>query len=170
MCGTIPIMTLPVYRLNRENYNSQRAMYVEKIIFGGAGGEFKRQFAKDDPNWLNTFSEHLIKSYGGSWEYNEIIGFIELHFLGRQVRGKYIENSKKKQVRTRKKQFVYITHKLAPEIDIPRNANNRKIESLISLYIESCRKELRLRFIDDSGFVNLKKYIDWKGLLNGIPA
>jgi len=165
MSHIIPIMTLPVYRLTREKYFVQRAQHVEQQMYGGPDGEFKREFAKKNPDWVKTFSEILVKQYGGNWEYNEIIGFIELHFCGMQVRGEYFENNKRKQVRTRKKQFDYITHKLAPEINIPQSATSNEIEAVIEKYIKECRQELRIRYVDDSAFTNLKGCVDWLSLL-----
>jgi len=167
VCGVnVPIMTLPVYRLTREKYYKQLEHYVDQQIFGGPSGVYRREYAKDNQEWVKNFSNHLHQKFGGSWEYNEIIGFIELHFCGTQIRGEYFENNKIRQVRTRKKQFTYITHKLAPEINIHYHATSQDVESIIDQYIENCRQELKVRYIDDSAFTNLKGYVDWISLLN----
>lgn len=166
MHSIISIITLPVYRLSREKYYKQRDCYIDKQIFGGPDGDFKRKFAKENPGWLETYTNHLHKIWGGCWEYNEIIGFIDLHFLGSQVRGEYFEDNKKRHVKSRKKQFEYITHKIAPELNFDKNATNKEIEVIISNYIECCRNELKPRYIDDSAFTNIKGYVDWKALMN----
>ena len=40
--------------------------------------------------------------FGGAWKYNEIIGYIRLHFLGNQIRGEYWGVKAMCQVRTRR--------------------------------------------------------------------
>ncbi|ETJ86944.1 hypothetical protein D029_3767 [Vibrio parahaemolyticus 970107] len=40
--------------------------------------------------------------------------------MGNQVRGSYWQGNKKRFVKSRKKQFEYITHKLVPEVSFPR--------------------------------------------------
>lgn len=166
MQSIISIITLPVYRLSREKYYKQRDCYIDKQMFGGPDGDFKRKFAKENPRWFETYANHLNKIWGGCWEYNEIIGFLDLHFLGSQIRGEYFEDNKKRHVKSRKKQFEYVTHKIAPELTIDKNAINKEIEMIISNYIESCRKELSPHYIDDSAFNNLKSYVDWKSFIN----
>ncbi|EKT66947.1 hypothetical protein [Providencia alcalifaciens] len=158
---TIPLMTLPVYRLSRDMYYKQRESYVEKSIL-------KSPYVQNNEIILQqeSLSNHLKKCFGGCWEYNEIIGFIELHFCGTQIRGKYWRDDKKRHVKTRRKQFIYNTHKLAYETNIHRNATSQEIELLIEQYIEKCREELNCRYIDDSAFTNLKGFVDWNSLLH----
>ncbi|ELI5433878.1 hypothetical protein RRJ81_002321 [Vibrio parahaemolyticus] len=116
----INIITLPVYCIEKSKYYSQRDQFVEKFIFGGADGQFKREHAVRDPNWYTSFKTYLCKAYGGTWDFNEVIGYIEIHIMGNQVRGSYWQGNKKCFVKSRKKQFEYITHKLVPEVSFPR--------------------------------------------------
>ena len=154
-------MTLPVYRLTSEKYDEQQNDHVKNHIHEspfGQGVEIQPQ--------QSIYEYHLRKSFGGEWKYNEIIGFIELHFCGTQIRGEYWRDDKKRHVKTRRKQFIYNTHKLAYETNIHRNATSQEIELLIEQYIEKCREELNCRYIDDSAFTNLKGFVDWNSLLH----
>jgi hypothetical protein len=164
----IQITSLPVYRLTRDEYYAQLNQFIEKTIFGVRDGEFKREYALKNPEWLSTYMNHLRKLYGGAWEYNEIIGYIDLHFMGNQVRGTYCQDNKKRFVRSRKKQFVYITHKLAPEVSFDRKSNNSDIFLAIQTYVEDCRKELNKRYIDDSNLLNMGQFVDWRAMLKRI--
>jgi len=121
-------------------------------------------FYQKEPKQKNAAENRLRKSYGGSWEYNEIIGYIRLYFFGTQIRGEYWGVNSKRIVRTRKKTFEYKTWKLATEIDIHRKPDSSSIFSKIQDYLERCKKELKGRYID---IVNLKaigSYVDWKSL------
>ncbi|MGG5574890.1 hypothetical protein [Vibrio diazotrophicus] len=47
--------------------------------------------------------------------------------MGNQVRGSYWQDDKKRFVKSRRKQFKYVTHKLVPEISFPRSANSDQV-------------------------------------------
>ncbi|MBE0468276.1 MAG: hypothetical protein IBX55_02040 [Methyloprofundus sp.] len=164
----VPIITLPVYRLTSETYYSQRDSAADKTIFGGSDSEFKIEYAKQNPEWYSAFKMHLNETFGGAWNYNEVIGHIELHFMGNQVRGSYWQDNKKRFVKTRKKQFVYKTPKLCAEMSFSRKSNSKEIYEVVLAYIERCRKELKGRYIDNSSLQNLSKYIDWVALAKGV--
>ena len=96
------IFDIPVYRLTEDEYYSQLNKYVE------GGSDYIKEiqaFYKKYPNDKIRFTDTLIRAYGGPWIYNEIIGFIRLHFLGSQIRGEYYEVDSKRITKTRKKQF-----------------------------------------------------------------
>jgi hypothetical protein len=164
----IDLMTIPVYRIQRETYYEQRNVFTEKKIFGGSDAEFKRKYCEDNPEYLRSYKDAIHTNYGGAWEYNEIIGFIKLHILGSQIRGEYCQDDKRRFVKSRSKQFKYVTHKLAPENSFYKGATNGEIYQTICLYVDDCRKELKGRYIDDSNLKNVGKYVDWNSLIKGV--
>src|SRR5262249_12540243 len=82
------------------------------------------------------------------------------------IRGEYYQHDAKRIVKTRKKRFRYLTDKLAPEMEIPLNADNRAIYEVILCYLNQCRIELPTRAIDTKFFEEIGSYINWKGLIN----
>jgi hypothetical protein len=118
-----------------------------------------------DPNHYMAARDHIQHSYGGCWIYNEIIGYIRLHFLGSQIRGEYFGVRKKRIVRTRTKTIEYLSWKLAPEINIPHPYTNEAIYSAILEYLAACRKELPGRHVDAKRFEVVGRHIDWRSLL-----
>ena len=114
---------------------------------------------------LEKHGPSLSERYGGEWEFNEIVGYIKLHILGNQIRGEYFTTTSNRKVRTRKKQYVQATHKLAPEVNLNRDSNNSEIYEKILEYVERCRLELPLRYIDDSHIKTIGPYIDWFQLI-----
>ena len=141
--------------------------YIEQIMFPGSAehNDNIKAFYSREPEQEVSFREHLRAKFGVAWNYNEIIVYIRLHFLGNQIRGEYWAVRAKRQVRTRKKLFTYITWKIAPEITIPNEADNEEVFKLILDYLTRCSKELKGRYIDTSIFQNIGRHVDWKSLL-----
>lgn len=127
---------IPVYRLPEEKYYRERDVHINSILFpkDSPFSESMRQKDAADPDHYSAARDHLQRSYGGCWLYNEIIGYIRLHFLGSQVRGEYFSVRKKRIIRTRTKTIEYISSKLAPEINIPRPFTNKRIYCAILEY------------------------------------
>lgn len=163
MIANLYFFIIPVYRLSQDDYLAQMAEEKNKVFTPE-----KETFLENNPNYKILAEEAFIKSYGGKWEFNEILGYIKLHILGTQVRGEYYENDKKRHVKTRIKQFTYITHKLAIEVELPLQKNNTSIYLAILNYLGRCAKDkkLRNRFVDISYFKKIGPYIDWLKLIN----
>jgi len=157
---------LPVYRLPRDEYYAARDAHIENSIFrpGTPEEPFLRQQEKSNPHRNDAFRDHLQRTYGGCWEFNEIIGYIRLHFLGSQVRGEYFAVAKKRIVRTRTKTLEYRTWKLAPEVEIEPPYGSVEILNAVQKYIRDCKKEIPARHIDTVQFDRLAKHVDWESL------
>ena len=157
---------VPVYRLPRKKYYKDMDGYIEKKLYSQSSGLSKMQeeYYRKYPERKREAEDRLRKSYGGAWEYNEIMGYILLHFLGTQIRGEYWGVDSKRVVRTRKKVFEYKTWKLAPEIDILYEPDSLSIFSKIIKYLEMCQKELKGRYIDIEHLKTIGPYVDWKSL------
>jgi len=157
---------LPVYRIPEDQYYSARAEFVDRILFppGASYREQRRADEQKNPGSLDGVRDHFEKAYGGCWRYNEIIGYIRMHFLGSQVRGEYYGVNRRRIVRTRTKQLEYRTWKLAPEVDNPRDATDSDIFAAVTEYVDACRVEVKGRYIDDTQLVTLGPHINWREL------
>lgn len=148
---------LPVYRVSEDQYYADLEKFADERV-EAAGGPDR------DPDTVAQIREHAKVNFGGPWQYNEIIGYIRLHFVGSQIRGEYFAPSSSRVVKTRKKVFWRQTHKLAPEVSIPFTPTSEQIFDLIKEYVDDCQKELPRRFIDVSQLMRLGPFVDWKGL------
>jgi hypothetical protein len=157
---------LPVYRLCESDYYAARDRFVEANLFppGSPNEPALRQYDKTNPGANDAIRDHLLRSYGGCWNFNEIVGYIRLHFLGTQVRGEYYATPKKRVVRTRTKTMEFVTWKLAPEIDIESPYNSPQVLEAIRQYIQDCRAEVPRRYVDTSMFEAVAPFIDWGSL------
>ncbi|MFT4805747.1 MAG: hypothetical protein ACI9YE_002973 [Psychroserpens sp.] len=152
-------ISVPVYRIEQEKYYLNLKIDLGKLISKSWGDDF----CKKNPDLVQSYQSHHHSSYGGCWEFNEIVGYIKLHFLGTQVRGEYWETIPKRKVRTRRKQFEYKTHKLAAEVGI-RDKTNDGILQAVEEYLERCKGQVKNRHIDLREFNTLKKHLDWQSL------
>jgi hypothetical protein len=167
--GTRYLIDLPIYRLSEEEYVEARNAYIDKIMT-----EHPLPSTPDHPSTASklspqdeTMRSHLWRSYGGAWQFNEIVGYLRLHLVGTQVRAEHWSVRRKRIVRTRNKTFEYMSHKLAPETDLPVEGTNAEIHAIIVRHIGSCQSLLRPRIVDMSPLQNLGGHINWQALVNG---
>ncbi len=158
---------IPVYRLPEDRYYRERDEHIDGVLFpeDSSFSKSRREKEAADPNRYIAIRDHLERSYGGCWIFNEIIGYIRLHFLGSQIRGECFAVWKKRIVRTRTKVFEFNTWKLASEVDIPYPYTNEGIYGAVLEYLADCRKELPRRYIDTALFEVIGKHVDWLGLM-----
>lgn len=161
-------LIIPVYRISSEKYYQQREAFVEKHLYNSNNeelNELARQVHKEQPN-VKLQSQYILRnSYGSVWDFNEIIGYIKLHFVGNQIRGEYWAVKAKRIVKTSKKSFEYKTHKLAAEMTISRDLDNNEIFEVVTQYIDRCRKELKNRYVDDAQLKKIGEFVDWRKLM-----
>lgn len=156
---------VPVYRLFEAEYYRQREEFIEKTLYPPSDpltATTRRALKAKDPNAEDFMRDHLAKAYGGPWRFNEIVGFIRLHFLGAQIRGEYWATEAKRIVRTRHKVFEWKTWKLAPERELPANATDAEIFAAVKGYLLACEKELKGRFIDRELLEVIGPRLDWR--------
>lgn len=153
---------LPVYRVAPKKYQSDLTRAINAFVDDAHKGLASR--LESIKRARDAIGQHWYEKYG-PWQFNEIIGYVRLHFLGSQIRGEYFAVDKKRLVRTRTKTLIWRTHKLAPEIDIYPGTSNAEILARIEEYVEDCRKELPGRFIDDRWVRQVGPYVDWNSLM-----
>ena len=159
---------VPVYRLHEERYYQEMNKYIDSVLVpvGTPNREALLEEYRSEQGDKAWFRGHLSKSYGGMWRYNEIVGYIRLHFLGSQVRGEYYDVNKKRVVKTRRKVIEYRTWKLAPEREIWDSSSSESIYAVILKYLDDCRDELPRRYIDTKLFEKIGPFVNWKALFD----
>lgn len=159
---------IPVYRLPLAEYEAQKAAYIDKEMYQfehpAMMGNRKKPFVPNQ-DFIQAHRAHLDKVYGGTWLYNEIIGYIGLHFLGSQIRGEYFKVDAKKIVRTRKKTFTFQTWKIVGEEDLPYPWKNESIYMATVAYLERVKEKLKGRYVDTKLFETIGPHVDWVGLI-----
>ena len=162
---------VPVYRLKEDRYYTEMGDYVENTLFppGSHDVEVLREMDRRNPEDNAGVRSILARGYGGQWRFNEIVGYIRMHFLGTQIRGEWHSVKKKRIVRTRTKLIEYRHWKLAPEVEVQDEATSEEIFQLVLEYVEDCRKEVKGRFVDTELLQVLGPHIDWRALYDAQP-
>ena len=167
--GQFNFLDIPVYRLPEDDYYAERNAYADAgmtkhpLSTTPASPSTAPRLSPQDAAML----DHLFQSYGGPWRYNEIIGYLRLHFLGSQVRAEHWRVQRKRIVRTRRKVFDFDHWKLAPETELPVDGTSEEIFAAVMEHVQDCKAELKGRYVDTSTLETLGPYIDWRGLLHG---
>lgn len=112
-------LTISVYRLSKTKYYDLMEVALQKDK-----PEWDENYIAKNPQVEESFKLFHRKSYGGDWEFNEIIGYVKLYFYGSQVRGEYWSTLPSRKVRTRKKQFEFKSYKLVAESPICEKSND----------------------------------------------
>jgi hypothetical protein len=149
-------MVIPVYRLSEYKYFLQMEEDFENMISKSWDDDFRQ----NNPDLVENWKRSHRSSYGGCWEFNEIIGYLKLFFMGSQVRGEYWSTKPRRKVRTRKKEFEFKAHKLAADSEI-WDKSNEGILSAIEEYLSRCNRELKNRHLDLREYESLKNHINW---------
>lgn len=146
MLKTKDLFELPVYRLEEDKYNQLLCEHID--------------------NKSPMSVEHSRKSFGGDWQYNEIIGFLRFYVSGkRQIRCEYWETDAKSKVKSRKKQFVMTSDSYCTQNFNP-SASNEDLKTVILECIDHCKEKLNKKwYVDEKLFKETFDYIDWSRLL-----
>jgi hypothetical protein len=151
-------ITLPVYRLAPEAFEAERDARVTKVM--APWDKFPAVRAADRQRATEQTRQHDLDSYG-LWILNEVVGQICLYFYGSQVRGEYYAVRKKRLVLTRTKVLQWLTWKLAPEQSLTHPMTNASILADIRTYVGDCKREVKLRHVDDSWLETVGPFVNW---------
>jgi len=155
-----------VYRLTKEKYESDQRAFIQREM--SADGDCNvQEMYRCHPDVKRQTENHLWKSYGGSWLFNEIVGFIRLFFLSEQIRGEYFHVEAKKVVRTRRKIFGPLGIEITAPRRIPKKSSNQEIFGHVRNYLSCAQNEGELKkyYIDTSVLEYIGPHLDWNALL-----
>ena len=166
------LFEIPVYRIDQEKYLIQIAKYIKKY-FEKINKE--RRFLKlseEAPDTNPKMYDHLVKTYGGEWRYNEVIGYIRLYTIPRyddRILGELWWVDAKRIIKTRKKIFYKENYKCGFEV-FGYEYNNKSDAAIFQLLLErmdSIKKDCRFRkyYVDDSLLRSVGGFIKWGDLL-----
>lgn len=126
----------------------------------------------DDSAYLRDFHKFLTKnstshyrptleSFGGQWQYNEIIGYLKFYISGgTQLRVEYHKTDAKKIVKTKTKKFILHDDSFCVR-NISSSMKNQDLIDIIKECIQDCKNRLNPRHIDTSFIDNTVDHTDW---------
>ena len=133
MVGILYFYDVPVYRVPEACFYAERDRYIDITMFGTLPDEreFRKAFYERNADTRINLEDRLEKTFGGPWCFNEIVGYVRLHFLGSQVRGALWMVDRKRIVKSRTKLILPQSHKVVYEEDIPFGASNEQVFQVI---------------------------------------
>ena len=156
--------TIPIYRCNQVKFEEEIELEKKNL---------HEYFTRHLPlNIKDTYDasdliESSIQRKWKCWQYNEIVGYIELYILGDQIRGtRYYIKHKKIGKSINNKVFEYLGKEFEMSttyLESDEEIFNKLIKLLEELSSESTK--LKNRFIDLSEIKRIGKYIKWKKLI-----
>ena len=159
------LFDVPVYRLTKEEYETQQDAYIDQNI--SDGNYYVQKMYRREPDVKRQTENYLWESYGGGWLFNEVIGFIRLFFLSTQIRGEYWPVTVKRIKRGRRKVFRPCGYEVTHGEKIPQGSSSQEIFNLILKFLARVNREKELKncHIYTSLLKNIGMHMDWNALL-----
>jgi len=160
----LALFELHVYRLKESDYYKQMEAHIKK-----SKTKMQEQIDSVDPKLeIPSDDAYLRKSYGGSWQYNEIIGFLKFYKYGAsQIRCEYWETDSLHKRKTRKKKFIQKSSNFCREPFSKRDTNIDLAKTMKNA-VDHCDVILKKknRYIDKELFKNTVDYVAWRDVLS----
>lgn len=146
------LFELPIYRVSREVHSKEFQKYRKKY----------RQ-SSPDPKVEEMLNMNLKKEFGGDWEYNEIVGYLEFYIICDQIRCAYYQGFDKIARKNGNKSFKIYDDTMT-KTTLKNSYNNITIIEKIEEMIEHCKSlpMFKSRYINTEIFDTLVQFIDWK--------
>lgn len=110
--------------------------------------------------------QHFWETYGGPWQYNQVIGWVRLYVLGSQIRGDLWEMTGKRLHRKSRNQIRHLGK--AFEISFTPDESSEQIRDKIEEELERIQNEWgkKKRILDLQCFRTIASCIDWRKLMD----
>lgn len=136
-------------------------LYVYRLDQSAYRHEFQKYIIKNTtPHYQPT-----LGSFGGIWQYNEIIGYLKFYISGNtQLRVEYHKTDATKIVKTRKKTFILHDDSFCTR-NIYKSMTNQELIDIIKDCIQDCKNRLNPRYIDTTFVDNTLLHTNWKKVI-----
>lgn len=163
------IFDIPVYRCTEEQFYADMDAAVSKRhdeIFATTGIS-----RKNAPESYKNMEEHTRQTFGGPWNFNQVVGWLRLFAESSHVGGHlwWIDAKRIQRVMRQKRFFLttisdVLSNYFTSEDD-SESIYRRTIEDIERL---TKQRPLKDRHVDLETFLNIGPHIDWRGLLNSV--
>ncbi len=153
---------IPIYRTSQERFNqecgSNLKRHLEKLQLSAFACE-------PTPEILLPAQQRFWETYGGPWQYNQVIGWIRLYVLGSQIRGDLWKMTGKRLQRKSRNQINRVGKIF--EIDFTPDESSEEIHAKIEAELKQvqngCAKKKQV--LDLQCFRTIATCVDWRKLV-----
>lgn len=153
------VFEILIYRIKEKDfyalYEKREQEFINKVIPEPENKIYEKS--------IKRLEFWFFENYGGPWNYNQIIGAIEIFLLGDQIRGDYWLSTKKRY-RTKMKNKNISKYGKIFEMHVFNDTSNNTISSEIKKRISDFLKYDKRLVPDFRAYDAISKYIDWKKL------
>jgi len=164
------ICDIPVYRCREQAYYHETerkvAATIEDMMQTTGVPRHKA------PESYKGAEEHFRAEYGAPWTFNEVVGWVRLYAAGSHV-GAHLwwVESKRLQRKMRKTFYLTTPSNILGTYFTPEDSSEEIFaEILAHLNALSRRSPLKGRYLDLRVFRNVGPFINWRALLDVLPA
>jgi len=157
---------IAIYRISYEQFNKNYDIAIKHHLQNFQELSCLSLDKIPESNLLYT-KQHFWETYGGPWNYNQVIGWIRLFIFGSQIRGELWKMTGKNFTRKTRNQIQFMGKIF--EIDCITGENSEQILKKLDNELDQIQKGLgkKKRILDLQCFKNLASYIDWRKLVIG---
>lgn len=158
MVNEIYFFDLPVYRLSPADYDLAREKEIaaRRAQVTAKHPGFEIPDSMDQAIRLDRYQRY------GEWHFNEVIAYIRLHFSEAKLMATY--HSAKKDHNPISRSKVFTVRSRGINLKFPVGGTSAEIWATIKEYVETCKKQEKKWFIDDSTLMRIGPHIDWQAI------
>jgi len=161
---------LSVYRVSESAYYSEFDRHLERFWdeTERMHGRTRQELFPDDQRAL--IQEQQLREFGGSWRYNQVVGWVRLFVLGSQIRGECWMVTAERLMRRGRREYRYPGQ--AFTLNCSRRMSANQIRDAVFVELAGFQKECRNGrcVLDLSSFENAARYMNWRGMLGFATA
>lgn len=121
-----------------------------------------------DPDVFLLAEDHLRKSYGGPWEFNQVVGWIRLYAEPSHI-GAHLWWVQAKRLQRKMNKVFYLTtsSNLLATHFYPKDDSDKIFQdTLEDIKLLSEKKSWKGRYVDLESFTRIGPFVDWRQLLS----
>jgi hypothetical protein len=155
---------IPIYRLSNSAFIKELKSEVLKSAHYHSAESLEELFPGKGKIRYERFLSEIELEKGYQWKFNEIIGWITLHFTDNYIFGEIFLKNSKRITKNSKAKIDF--HDAGFKFKIPENESNRTIYENVFKEVKLLEQKTKLkrRHIDISKFETIGPFIDWKNL------
>lgn len=148
-------LEIPVYRCSRAKHANEMERARQQYAARSGCSAASRP----------RLDQHFNERYFTEWDYNEVVGWIRLFWLGPQLRAEYFLAAGERYRRAQHCKFERCDKLF--EMEMPEDASDAYIQTELRTAIQDAFKAAHLTrlVVDLTAFDNLAGYVNWRALM-----
>jgi hypothetical protein len=160
------IFEIAVYLTDEDSYNCERGKRLDERLDELNSISISQGLTAVPPHILQYAKDYFNKSYGGPWNFNQVVGWICLYAEPSHI-GAHLwwVNAKRLQRRMKKVFYLTTSSNLLATHFYPEDNSDKIFQDTLE-NIKLLQKSWKGRHIDLEPFTRIGPFVDWRKLLS----